>query len=179
MTTIIVQPSGTQIHIEPGETLLSGLHKAGYAYTVGCRRGGCRICKVDVVDGDFSYNRPVADSVVSEDERTDGERSGRKADGDEAGEQQPGRQDSHAAMLAAAAPVRRPTKSPAGPGAPSAEDVAHHFDDQAAAQRHQDQVVAGLKAHVEVRHEARLAGDDVEQPVVDLDAVERRQAEAR
>ena len=72
MTTIIVQPSGTQIHIEPGETLLSGLHKAGYAYTVGCRRGGCGICKVDVVDGDFSYNRPVADSVVSEDERTDG-----------------------------------------------------------------------------------------------------------
>ena len=25
MTTIIVQPSGTQIHIEPGDTLLAGL----------------------------------------------------------------------------------------------------------------------------------------------------------
>lgn len=72
MTTIIVQPSGTEIHLDPGDTVLAGLQKAGYAYTVGCRRGGCGICKIDVLDGGFSYNRPVADSVVTEDERTDG-----------------------------------------------------------------------------------------------------------
>jgi hypothetical protein len=36
----------------------------------------------------------------------------------------------------------------------------------------EDHVVARLKAHVEVRHEARLAGDDVLEPRVDLDAVE-------
>lgn len=72
MTTIIVQPSGTQIHIEPGDTLLSGLQKAGYAYTVGCRRGGCGICKIDVLEGEFSYCRPVADTVITDDERADG-----------------------------------------------------------------------------------------------------------
>lgn len=72
MTTIIVEPSGTEIHLDPGDTVLAGLHKAGYAYTVGCRRGGCGICKIDVLDGDFSYNRPVADSVISPEERTDG-----------------------------------------------------------------------------------------------------------
>jgi ferredoxin len=36
------------IYLEPDETVLSGLYKAGYAYTIGCRRGGCAICKVDV-----------------------------------------------------------------------------------------------------------------------------------
>ncbi|WP_159298248.1 2Fe-2S iron-sulfur cluster-binding protein, partial [Raoultella terrigena] len=55
-----------------GDTVLTGLQKAGYAYTVGCRRGGCGICKVDVLDGEFSYNRPVAETVLSADERTDG-----------------------------------------------------------------------------------------------------------
>ncbi|WP_191564173.1 2Fe-2S iron-sulfur cluster-binding protein [Janibacter melonis] len=60
------------VYLEPDETVLSGLYKAGYAYTVGCKRGGCGICKLDVLDGDFTYNRPVADSVVSADERTDG-----------------------------------------------------------------------------------------------------------
>lgn len=60
------------VYLEPDETVLSGLYKAGYAYTVGCKRGGCGICKLDVLEGDFTYNRPVADSVVSVDERTDG-----------------------------------------------------------------------------------------------------------
>lgn len=60
------------IYLEPDETLLSGLYKAGYSYTVGCKRGGCGICKVDVLDGDFSYNRPIAETVISADERTDG-----------------------------------------------------------------------------------------------------------
>ncbi|WP_435201492.1 2Fe-2S iron-sulfur cluster-binding protein [Janibacter sp. GS2] len=72
MRTIIVQPSGTRIHVDPGDTLLAGLQKAGYAYTVGCRRGGCGICKIDVLEGDFSYCRPVADTVITTEERSDG-----------------------------------------------------------------------------------------------------------
>jgi CDP-4-dehydro-6-deoxyglucose reductase len=69
---VTVHPTGEVIYLQPGETVLSGLYTAGYAYTVGCRRGGCAICKVDVREGSFSYNRPVADSVVSAEERTDG-----------------------------------------------------------------------------------------------------------
>ncbi len=72
MPTITVAPSGERIHVADGETLLSGLYDAGYAYTVGCRRGGCGICKLDVEDGSFSYNRPVADTVLTAEERTDG-----------------------------------------------------------------------------------------------------------
>ena len=60
------------IYLGPDETLLSGLYKAGYSYTVGCKRGGCGICKVEVLDGDFSYNRPIAETVISAEERTDG-----------------------------------------------------------------------------------------------------------
>jgi CDP-4-dehydro-6-deoxyglucose reductase len=69
---LTIHPTGEVIYLEPGETVLGGLYKAGYAYTIGCRRGGCAICKVDVREGEFSYNRPVADSVISAEERTDG-----------------------------------------------------------------------------------------------------------
>lgn len=72
MPTVTIHPTGEVIYLEPGETVLAGLYKAGYAYTVGCRRGGCGICKVDCRQGGFTYNRPIAASVISEEERTDG-----------------------------------------------------------------------------------------------------------
>lgn len=72
MPDVTIHPTGEVIYLEPEETVLSGLYKAGYAYTTGCRRGGCGICKVDRLEGDFSYNRPIAESVVSEEERGDG-----------------------------------------------------------------------------------------------------------
>lgn len=72
MPNLTIHPTGEVIYLEPGETVLGGLYKAGFAYTIGCRRGGCAICKVDVLEGDFSYDHPVADSVISDEERTDG-----------------------------------------------------------------------------------------------------------
>ena len=47
MPVVTVQPGGQQVPIGDGETVLAGLFRAGYAYTVGCRRGGCGICKAD------------------------------------------------------------------------------------------------------------------------------------
>ncbi|MBM6401385.1 2Fe-2S iron-sulfur cluster-binding protein [Phycicoccus sonneratiae] len=72
MPTVRIHPTGEVIHLEPAETVLSGLYRAGYSYTVGCRRGGCAICKVDCRSGEFSYDHPIADTVLDEDERTDG-----------------------------------------------------------------------------------------------------------
>jgi ferredoxin len=69
---VTIEPTGEVIWLEPEETVLSGLYQAGYAYTIGCRRGGCAICKVDTLAGTFSYNRPIADSVLSPEERDDG-----------------------------------------------------------------------------------------------------------
>ena len=42
----------------------------------------------------------------------------------------------------------------------------------------EDHVVAGLQRQMEMRHQPRLAGDQLEQGLVDLDAVERGQAQA-
>ena len=72
MPTVTIHPTGEVIYLEPDETVLSGLYKAGYAYTVGCRRGGCAICKVDCRSGEFSYNHTVADTVITDAERADG-----------------------------------------------------------------------------------------------------------
>ena len=42
----------------------------------------------------------------------------------------------------------------------------------------EDQVVAGLQRQMEMRQQPRLAGDQLHQRLVDLDAVERGQAQA-
>jgi CDP-4-dehydro-6-deoxyglucose reductase len=72
MPVVTVYPSGEVIYLDPGETVLSGLYKAGYAYAVGCRRGGCAVCKVDCLRGQFDYNHPVAETVLTVDERAGG-----------------------------------------------------------------------------------------------------------
>ncbi|KRE55423.1 2Fe-2S iron-sulfur cluster-binding protein [Phycicoccus sp. Soil748] len=72
MPTVTIHPTGEVIYLQPGQTVLSGLYQAGFAYTVGCRRGGCAICKVDCRAGDFTYCRPVADTVISDAEQADG-----------------------------------------------------------------------------------------------------------
>jgi ferredoxin len=72
MPVVTVQPGGEVIYLDPDETVLSGLYKAGYAYAVGCRRGGCAICKVDCLSGQFDYDHPIADTVLTVDERADG-----------------------------------------------------------------------------------------------------------
>lgn len=72
MPIVTVHPSGEVIYLAPDETVLSGLYKAGYAYAVGCRRGGCAVCKVDCLSGQFNYDHPIADTVLTVDERADG-----------------------------------------------------------------------------------------------------------
>jgi ferredoxin len=72
MPVVTVYPSGEAIFLDPGETVLSGLYKAGFAYAVGCRRGGCAVCKVDCRSGRFDYDHPIADSVLAAVERADG-----------------------------------------------------------------------------------------------------------
>ena len=72
MPVVTVQPDGEVIYLDPDETVLSGLYKAGYAYAVGCRRGGCAICKVDCLSGQFDYDHPIADTVLTAGERADG-----------------------------------------------------------------------------------------------------------
>jgi ferredoxin len=60
------------VQLAPGETVLAGLHRAGYAGNTGCQRGGCGICKVDLVEGSVRYPETVAETVLTPAERVDG-----------------------------------------------------------------------------------------------------------
>jgi ferredoxin len=69
---IRVKPGGEVVGARPGETILDGLYRSGYAYRTGCRRGGCGICKVDLLNGEVTYNRTVAETVLTPQERAEG-----------------------------------------------------------------------------------------------------------
>ncbi|MFN8169564.1 MAG: 2Fe-2S iron-sulfur cluster-binding protein [Candidatus Nanopelagicales bacterium] len=68
MARIHVQGTEVDITSYPGETVLDALKRTGNAIRVGCRRGGCAICKVEVVEGSYEYTRPIADKVLTDEE---------------------------------------------------------------------------------------------------------------
>ncbi|HEX7428125.1 MAG TPA: 2Fe-2S iron-sulfur cluster-binding protein, partial [Mycobacterium sp.] len=71
MPEVTILPDGVQVTAAEEETVLAALSRAGLRYRVGCRRGGCGICKVQLVLGEVRYERPVADSVLSDDQRVE------------------------------------------------------------------------------------------------------------
>ena len=72
MAQVTIHPDGITITAAEDETLLRALGRAGLRYRVGCKRGGCGICKLHLLAGEVRYERPVADSVLSDDERVEG-----------------------------------------------------------------------------------------------------------
>lgn len=71
MPTLRVDPD-VELELRHDETVLEGLYRAGYAYRIGCRRGGCGVCKVDLLEGAVYYPRTVSDEVLTERERGSG-----------------------------------------------------------------------------------------------------------
>ena len=72
MPEITILPDGMQVMAAESETLLRALARAGFRYRVGCKRGGCGICKVQLTLGEVHYERPIAPQVLSDDERVEG-----------------------------------------------------------------------------------------------------------
>jgi len=72
MPEVTILPDGVQVTAGDEETLLRALARAGLRYRVGCKRGGCGICKVQLSLGEIRYERPIAESVLSDDERVEG-----------------------------------------------------------------------------------------------------------
>ena len=72
MPEVTILPDGLQVTAAEAETVLAALSRAGLRYRVGCKRGGCGVCKVQLVLGEVRYERPVADSVLSDDQRVEG-----------------------------------------------------------------------------------------------------------
>ncbi len=72
MADVTVLPDEVRISAADGETVLAALGRAGLKYRIGCRRGGCGICKLQLIGGEVRYERPVAESVLSDDEKVAG-----------------------------------------------------------------------------------------------------------
>jgi ferredoxin len=72
MSEITILPDGERVTTGPDETVLRALARCGFGYRIGCRRGGCGVCKVHLLMGEVRYERPVAESVLSDDERIEG-----------------------------------------------------------------------------------------------------------
>ena len=70
--SVTVLPDDVRVTARPDETLLAALGRAGLRYRIGCRRGGCGICKLQVRLGEVRYTHPIADSVLTDDDRVDG-----------------------------------------------------------------------------------------------------------
>jgi CDP-4-dehydro-6-deoxyglucose reductase len=69
---LTVLPTGTQIPCRDGETVLAAMVHSGFLIRFGCRRGGCGVCTVQLVEGIMRYERPVAESALSHVERATG-----------------------------------------------------------------------------------------------------------
>ncbi len=69
-----VRVDAEDVEVEAGleETILEALRRCGYAYRWGCRRGGCGVCKVDLLQGEVDYRRNVSELVLSATERDGG-----------------------------------------------------------------------------------------------------------
>jgi len=72
MPDVTIEPDGITAKAAADETVLAALGRAGLRYRVGCRRGGCGICKVQLIIGEVRYERPIATSVLTNDERVAG-----------------------------------------------------------------------------------------------------------
>jgi CDP-4-dehydro-6-deoxyglucose reductase len=72
MTHVRILPDDIRVEIAEGENLLRALARVGLRSRVGCRRGGCGVCKLRLLLGEVTYERPVAPQVLTDDERIRG-----------------------------------------------------------------------------------------------------------
>ena len=72
MPTVAVDGHDVELECRAGETIMGSLSRHGFTYRIGCRRGGCGFCKVDLLSGEVEYNKVVSPTVLSEAERESG-----------------------------------------------------------------------------------------------------------
>ena len=66
--TVRIEDAGVSYACAPRESLLEGLHRLGLrGIPVGCRGGGCGVCKIEVLAGEF-HTRAMSREHVSDDD---------------------------------------------------------------------------------------------------------------
>ena len=68
MPVLTVLPDNERVRVKPDETILGALSASGYGCRVGCRRGGCGVCKVDLRDGSVHYAVAVSEEILTAEE---------------------------------------------------------------------------------------------------------------
>src|SRR5688572_7893137 len=72
MVDITVLPDDVHVAVRDGETMLAAIGRACFRYRIGCRRGGCGVCKVNLAWGEVQYERPIDPEVLTDEERVEG-----------------------------------------------------------------------------------------------------------
>ena len=68
---IRVLPRDLVLPVHGGDTILAAVLRGGLSYLYGCRRGGCGVCKADLISGEVSYPVTVSETVLTPEERAD------------------------------------------------------------------------------------------------------------
>ncbi|HRO58815.1 MAG TPA: 2Fe-2S iron-sulfur cluster-binding protein [Burkholderiaceae bacterium] len=70
---ITLSESGEQFPCREDESLLTGMHRSGRkGIPVGCRGGGCGVCRVRICSGEYA-TRPMSSAHISAADRLAGE----------------------------------------------------------------------------------------------------------
>jgi ferredoxin len=72
MPKVTVVPHGVSVQTRADESVVDGLRRGGWRSPYKCRRGGCGVCKVRLVEGRVRYPNPIAESVLGGAERAAG-----------------------------------------------------------------------------------------------------------
>ena len=72
MPMLAVDGHDVELECKPEESIMGTLSRHGFTYRIGCRRGGCGFCKVDLLSGEVEYTKTVSPTVLSADEREHG-----------------------------------------------------------------------------------------------------------
>lgn len=72
MTTITIDGTGLVLLARDGETITDTIHRAGLSLNEACRRGGCGLCRVQLVHGEVDFNSTVCEQALPSDQRDAG-----------------------------------------------------------------------------------------------------------
>jgi ferredoxin len=71
--TVVIADTGESYKCRTDESLLTGMHRLGKrGIPVGCRGGGCSVCKVEVKSGAWEQMRAMSREYVSDDDMAAG-----------------------------------------------------------------------------------------------------------
>lgn len=66
---VSIQGSDKIVTCRENEPLLAALTRQGYKLSVGCRQGGCGVCKIRVVEGEFKTGKMSVKHVPQEERK--------------------------------------------------------------------------------------------------------------